>query len=337
MKAKKLDQYDFNLSSPSGQPGFEVFEDKKNKCWRFHGNDVQGQAVLFSQPYGTADSAQRGMKTVIRLLKKKRGKAVEISDGWQIIIQSGNHQELARSRMFEQNESATKILQYFQNVANSPKPGISEKVNDTTEKSTPRSEGPKSDSRIRHAFRLYFYPSKSGNNLTGRIENINAPRETVSFQDIDGSVILDFLRKQVKIAEPKIEKEKTGETTSDSPINTFAARITPGPSPSSIIDRQSGNRIELILKTQEDLPDIDSGIIENSKVVLRQMDSSQVYNLDNIPASFQENGTIRLLIDGSGLNSGTYHLNAEVWVKTTATDGSNTQYCIRGTGWVQLI
>ncbi len=335
MKTQKKDAYDFSQKSPSEQPGFEVFEDTRHKCWRFHGNDVEGQAALFSQPYATAESAQRGLQTTIRLLKRKRGRVVESPEGWQIVIQSGNHQELARSRNFSKKEVATKLLHYLLNVASAASPVVdSGSAPAAQPEYAPVNEKP-SEKPFRYAFRLFFYPSEKG--FTGRIENINAPTECASFEGLDSTAILEFLQTQL-IRKNTGDKSTDGNTDShqsETEISTFPAHITPRPSASSVVSRnQTGSTVDLILQTDTPLPANSAYTLESSAVSARRMDVDEQCTLSNLPGELLADGQIKLQVETKTLATGTYYLNAAVWLKQGT---KSVRHCVRGTGWLQLL
>jgi len=331
MKTQKQDHYDFSQSSPSGQPGFEVFEDAKNKCWRFHGHTVENQAALFSQPYATAESAQRGLQATIRLLKKKRARIQEVPGGWQLVIQSGNHQELARSPVFSQKEQVAKLMQYFLNVATSAKPVTVPTPAAAVREMQPEPGDAQSDAPVRHAFRLYFYPSEKNQGFTGRIENINNPAEKASFQGIDKEAILNFLRQQLI---PENKTSSQAETAGAPGADPVPALITPGPSSSVIVSRnQRGTTVDLILVPERSFPSEGPYTIENSTVTLRHMDSGEQTTL--CPSAIQQlgQGQIKLHLDTNALPIGAYHLNASVWFSQAQED----KICVKGTGWLQLL
>ena len=337
MKTQKKDVYDFTQKSPSEQPGFEVFEDPRHKCWRFHGNDVAGQAALFSQPYATAESAQRGMQTTIRLLKKKRGRVIESPDGWQLVIQSGNHQELARSRNFSKKETATKLLHYFMNVATAASPVVDSKPAPTDQpEGSPANEQP-ADKPFRHAFRLFFYPSEKKQGFTGRIENINAPSEWASFEGLDSKAILEFLQTQLiwKSTADTTAVTKADSNQAEAETSTLPAHIIPGLSASSVVSRsQTGTTVDLILQTESTLPPDLKLVHEASMVSVRRMDSGAQTTFSNLPAELLPDGQIKLQVETNTLATGTYYLNAAVWLKQGA---EKARQCIRGTGWLQLL
>ena len=335
MKAQKkasYASYDFSLKSPSEQPGFEVFEDTRHKCWRFYGNDVEGRAALFSQPYATAESAQRGLQTTIRLLKKKRSRVLESSDGFQIVIQSGNHQELARSRNYSEKEPATKLLQYFVNVASAASPVIDSKPTPASQPEVSRVNEQPSDKPFRYAFRLFFYPSEKKEGYRGRIENINAPSACASFEGLDANAILGFLQTQL------IQKTTPDKTVANQPepeFDTLTAQITPGPSASSVVSRnQTGTTIDLMLQTELPLPAGSKIALESSVVFAQRIDSGEQTMFSNLPGTLQADGQIKLQAEIKTLATGTYYLNANVWLRQGT---GKARHCIHGTGWLQLL
>lgn len=333
MKTHKKESYDFTRKSPSEQPGFEVFEDLRHKCWRFHGNDVEGQAALFSQPYATAESAQRGLQTTIRLLKKKRGRVLESPDGWQLVVQSGNHQELARSRNFSKKEPATKLLHYFLSVASSVSPVIDSTPNPAAQQ--PEASGitePASDKPFRYAFRLFFYPSEKKEGLSGRIENINTPSASASFEGLNAAAMLEFLKTQLN-GEAVLSKENTNQP--EPAIHPITAQITPGPSAASIVSRnQTGTTIDLAFRTEPPFPAGSKYTLESNVVTAQRIDSGEQITFVNLPGEVQPDGQLKLQAEMHSLAAGTYYLHSSVWVKQGT---EKARHCIRGTGWLQLL
>ncbi|TNE57170.1 MAG: hypothetical protein EP344_11485 [Bacteroidetes bacterium] len=125
MKTPPSPQVTAGLTSDSGQPGFEILQDAGN--WHFQCNDTHGIPLLFSQKYKSEDSARRGLKTTLNLLKKQRIKILSAENNWQLVVRSGNHQNLASSRKFSAETEANKWLKYMVQVARSKQPVIGPK------------------------------------------------------------------------------------------------------------------------------------------------------------------------------------------------------------------
>ena len=321
MKTQKSERFNFNLVSQSGQPGFELIEDQQNASWRFHGNDVEGKAVLYSQRYSSIESAKKGLSTTVQLLKKNKGKIKKSGATWRLVVQSGNNQELASSSVFKEEQEAKKWLTYFKKVAKAEKRQDVKEANAQTQASAENAPDP-----IRYAFRIYFYPEEQSQKLTGRIENINAEQEVATFEGLDIATISDFLKKQLETKSLAQEPaEPQGEQAA------VAATLYPGVSGSPIIDQNNADPAELILELEDAIS--TKSKIEQCSLAMRHMDSQKVIHIPNIPAETKALNQISLQLNSRELPIGPYYLNAAVWINTPG----QARYCINGTGWAQVI
>ncbi len=327
MKTQIKDQYNFQQASPSKQPGFEVFQPAPGKAWFFHGNDVDGKPALFSQPYSTAESAQRGLNSALGLLKKQRAKVQESAEGWCFVLQSGNHQELARSRFFPAREACEKMAGFFQKVANSQHPLIENagSSNQSTEVPSPSQQELAQDNPVRHAFRLYFYPASDGKPLTGRIENIKTQEQKI-FKGLDGPAIMQFLKAQVKEFAP--------DGTSDYGIAADHIHTLSG-----VLSAPANTKHQDLVELEvvaNDMP--GESAIEGCTLSLRHMDTQEITTLRNVHARLGAKGKVKINLDASALPIGTYHLNASVWLQNQGSGKKQAPlYHLLGTGWLQLI
>lgn len=336
---KIQEQYDFSRPSPSGQPGFEILEIPGQQAWCFQGNDVQGNPALFSQTYRSEESAQRGLKTAINLLRKKSGYVKETPEGWQIFLLAGNHQELARSLPLSDEIAAKKVLQFFQRVAASQNPVVEAKQAPAAPANPPAAAEEEEELPIRHAFRLYFYAASKEGPLTGRIEHVGNPSESATFKGLNDRAIIEFLRQQLKegAAAPQAAPAKPAQPAAAAPAKTASIP----PLSTLTVKGQSagdGKSFELVLAAT-DAP--GESAVENCSISLRNMGTRQITVLSNLPAEQTAANTFKIRLATGQLAAGTYHVQASVWVQKKSaaqqTNGSNALQCLNATGWLQLV
>ena len=322
MKTQIKDQYDFGQASPTAQPGFEVFQQASGTFWFFHGNDVEGLPALFSQPYSSSDAAHRGLNAAIVLLKKQPAAVREDSTGWYFTLQSGNNQELARSRPFPDREQCEKMQRYFQKVAGSPNPLVKQ-PGKVAKNAKQQGKTGAQDFPARYSFRLFFYPTGKNMPLSGRIEHIQN-QEQATFKGLDGAAIAAFLQQQIP--------EFAGPTPAVPPVRRENVRALPA------VLATSGSAsmqepVELVL-TAEGIP--AGCAVEGCTLALRHMDTQKLTALHNVEARQGQNGQIQIRLNASGLPAGTYHLSASVWLQDQPANASAV-YRLQGTGWLQLV
>ncbi|MBK6931287.1 MAG: hypothetical protein IPH12_10640 [Saprospirales bacterium] len=325
---KNQEQYDFSRPSPSGQPGFEIVAIPGQQLWCFQGNDVNGSPVLFSQTYRTEDSAQRGLKTALNLLKKKSVQVKETPEGWQVILLAGNHQELARSLPFGEEGLCRKNLSFFQRVAASQNPLAEAKPAPEVPDSQPAAPEAEEEP-IRYAFRLYFYSGSKGEPLTGRLEQMGNPAVKTTFKGLDGAAMVEFLHQHVKeevvVAQEAPKKEPralSAQSPKMPPLSTLTVKGRPV---------KGDKSVELVFATPE-AP--GESAVENCTLSMRNMDTRQTTVLNNVPAERIATDKFNIRLVTSQIPKGTYYLHASVWVQQKA---KNTPQRVQGTGWLQLV
>ena len=101
MSRSDANEYNFSRRSKTGRPGFESFTDETGKQHYFHVNDIDGNALLFSQAYTTVQARDTGIASVTKN-SVKPDKFERITDEGQpyFLIRAGNMKEIARSRYF---------------------------------------------------------------------------------------------------------------------------------------------------------------------------------------------------------------------------------------------
>ena len=108
------DKYDLSRKSISGVPGFELFQDESNGWHFFHFNGEDGEAIIYSQPYGTTKNLKTGMNAV----KKNAiidGRYVKYTkeDTYYFTLKAGNHKEIARSCFFSSRSELEKAKRFM--------------------------------------------------------------------------------------------------------------------------------------------------------------------------------------------------------------------------------
>ncbi len=107
-------QYNFVRASMSGAAGFEAFR-HDDKQWYFHFNDDDGNAILYGQGYGSEKNRDNGIRSVIRNSGNPARYQIKEEGGqFYFILRAGNRQEIARSRMFANQEDAERWILYLQ-------------------------------------------------------------------------------------------------------------------------------------------------------------------------------------------------------------------------------
>jgi uncharacterized protein YegP (UPF0339 family) len=344
MKANIRDQYDFEQPSPSQKPGFEVFYSDKHKAWFFHGNDVNGKAILFSQAYNTPENVEKGLQSALKNIEK--GRIYKRTEGGQFFLNvvAGNNQEVGRSPFFKKENIADNNLSFLKQVAKSSDPIISKETPilpiETTE--TILDETPS-----RRSFRLYFYKNEdNGNRLNGRIEDIANEKATISFQGIDTPAIIGFIKQQlssdwveqedkVAIVEQIVEQKVVEEPI---PNESKAAQK------SNIIEQKIKPEREIVLKNENSMSFTllldDQGIYEDGNVIGSEMiamnaDTQQKVQLQNLYSQYDTfNRKILLKYSTSNiLISSTYHFESTVWFK----DANQEILHFRATCWAYIL
>ena len=96
------DKYNFSVSSTSGMPGFESFQNEETKQCYFHFNNAAGSAILFSQGYQGASGRDNGIRSVIKNAPlEERYSTAEENGKFYFVLKAGNKQEIARSRFYD--------------------------------------------------------------------------------------------------------------------------------------------------------------------------------------------------------------------------------------------
>jgi len=198
----RINSYDFSVPSSSKKPGFELFRNKKDNRYYFHFNDEDGQPFLFSQGYRNRNSRDKAIRSVIRnAVNTKRYVITKTAEGKAFFqLKAGNHQEIARSRGFENNQELSARLNLL-------KRSCLDASKSTTEKTFWRNRKTKEDpgtvvpvtqqeedssNRLRYRFTLIFYPGSKiwvlKNDFTGR---------SCTFKDLEKADLSNYLKKEI--------------------------------------------------------------------------------------------------------------------------------------------
>jgi|GEM_PF-2865430 len=110
-------QYDLTQKSASGAAGFEAFKSDKDKQNYFHFNDDDGEAILYSQSYGSPKSRDNGLRSVIRNASNPaRYEQKEENGRYYFVLKAGNRQEIARSGLYASAQDVARTIAYLQSV-----------------------------------------------------------------------------------------------------------------------------------------------------------------------------------------------------------------------------
>lgn len=176
------DQYKLDQPSPRGQPGWETFKGKDDLLFYFHFNDEEGKPLLFSQGYQNAKSRDRGLESVKKNAADSSHYAEEKEkDGVYFVIRAGNHQEIARSRVFAGSAKCKKAIAEFQQQLGATLQKKSQSKGITGKPALEKSMEQPSHFR----FVLSFYPDKGGNLLRGKIEYPLVKEDKETFVGLD--------------------------------------------------------------------------------------------------------------------------------------------------------
>ncbi|MCC6460256.1 MAG: hypothetical protein IT260_07280 [Saprospiraceae bacterium] len=325
MKTQSTNPYDFQEGSPSTEPGFAVFRNETTGVWHFHGNDMAGQASIFSQAYPSQDKAKLGLASALEAFRKNRMRVEETPEGCQLILKAGNHQEIARSRHYPDHASVEKQVQFFQQVSASAHPEARPVSSPAAPAQAPAADNSTTLAPFRYAFRIHFYPNDNGGSLSGRIENIKTG-EQQTFKGLDISSINRFLQAQVR--------EFAGQA------EIPAAADVQGTMKVASTLRQSRNlagkaAIELLLEANE-VPGESS--VEACTVALRHMETQQTNTLYPQNAQQVQAGQIQLMLETADLPAGMYFMHASVWLQPKNNNLPQGQLKrLQSTGWFQVM
>ncbi|MEL6132172.1 MAG: DUF1508 domain-containing protein, partial [Bacteroidota bacterium] len=112
------DDYDLTQLSSSGEAGFEAFKSDQNQQFYFHFNDPDGQALFYSEGYTNDKSRDNGIRSVIKnSILDARFMMQEDESGLYYSLKAGNHQEIGRSRYFENEAERANWLLWFKKNA----------------------------------------------------------------------------------------------------------------------------------------------------------------------------------------------------------------------------
>lgn len=197
----KTPKYDFTQKSKSGKAGFEKLRHKGTKLYYFHFNDDEGQALLYSQGYASGKGRDEGMEAVARNIAHPE-RIERKKDGlYFFILKAGNHQEIGRSRHFEQEEEMEASIHFLQSCFSGreeekepPRPAAK------VETDRPRGMPTVESSSGKHSFRLEFYLRGHNQPFRGRIENA-LTREWDSFDGLNMEAIRQFLARFLPIGQ----------------------------------------------------------------------------------------------------------------------------------------
>ncbi|MEL6822355.1 MAG: DUF1508 domain-containing protein, partial [Calditrichota bacterium] len=110
-------QYDLTQKSASGAVGFEAFKSTKDNQNYFHFNDKDGEAILYSQSYGSPKSRDNGLRSVIRNgSNPARYEQKEENGRYYFVLKAGNRQEIARSGLYASAQDVARTIAYLQSV-----------------------------------------------------------------------------------------------------------------------------------------------------------------------------------------------------------------------------
>ncbi len=117
MSSSDANEYDFSRRSKSGRPGFESFTDEAGKQHYFHVNDMEGNALLYSQAYSTVQARDTGIASVTtNAVKPDRYERITNDGQPYFIIRAGNMKEVARSRYFANAADMDRSIAWLQGL-----------------------------------------------------------------------------------------------------------------------------------------------------------------------------------------------------------------------------
>ena len=323
MKTQTTHLYDFQQDSRSNEPGFVVFKSDTSAVWYFQGNDMTGQASMFSAGYSSQEKAKAGLASALEAFRKNRMRIEESARGWELVLKAGNHQEIARSRPFPDRSSAEKQARFFQQVSASAHPEVRPAPVVPVAEPQPM-DSPATLNPFRYAFRIHFYPNEKEAALSGRIENIKTGKQH-SFKGLDISSITRFLQTEVK--------EFANQSLA--PAGAAAEGIVQVRSKVRAARNPAGKAaVELLmdLQTETGLP--GEGSVEACTISLRNMESQRTDTLYPKNTQQVQAGQLHLMLEPAELPAGMYYMHASVWLQT-ATGGSPRR--LQSTGWFQVV
>ncbi len=196
-----LDNYDFTRKSESGLAGFENFFNSDNSKFYFHFNDEDGNALLYSQSYATEKGRDKGIKSLTANLVNSSRYEVKTDEKFYFVIRAGNHQEIARSRFFDEKEKMLDAMDFAKTFyAGEESEEISTSKAMLQSSKIKKEEVPSS----KQAFRIDIYNVGNGDEINGKIEHL-LTKDKMTFSNLDPNELVQFIH--TKIAEAKTANE----------------------------------------------------------------------------------------------------------------------------------
>ncbi|MEM9886858.1 MAG: YegP family protein [Bacteroidota bacterium] len=184
---------------------FELLSNKNGHFFQY--KDLDGNILLRSKDYQSAQSRDRGMKIVLKNATDARKYEIKKADkDYFYLLKGGNHQPIARSGMFNTKSEAAQAMNLFVKEAL----GF-DKEAQSVEKEAQQTAEVKAFSN-RFSFRIDLYKGEDEQEWRGKIE-YPLDKSKLAFQGIDEKAIVHFIKSHLPDA-PTIGKVETKEIAS---------------------------------------------------------------------------------------------------------------------------
>lgn len=186
------DNYNFSQKSTSSLSGFEIFSVLDPIRYYFHFNGENGEALLYSQSYKTAQGRDKGVISLTKnLLIPSHYEIKTHEKKFFFIVIAGNHQELAQSRFFKTRKALLESMEFIKQFYAGEGDDILKTYKKINSKKIKKEEVPSS----KHAFRIDIYMEENG--MKGKIEHL-LTKEKLTFSKLDSSEIIPFIEYNLK-------------------------------------------------------------------------------------------------------------------------------------------
>ncbi len=328
--------------------GFQV-QFKEDEKYYFRFNDKNGEPLLFSKSYSSEKSCAGSIQALIRVAGEDDHYELKETkkEKYFFILKAGNHQEIARSRIFDSVEELEKQMELLKGidenvpqygVANAPSaeekaeepekekpPKDKEKTGRSEEKQSKKAAPQKepatppeiAEKRPRYKFSAIYYPDSK----VWMIKN-DFSGGSLKLKTCDGQQIADFMINQLPpeerqklepAAKPQRLPEKESRERAQKPVQKdleLYIRTHQGELVQKFAQKEQISKVELVPKISGDAQPLTF----EAKILARSMEDNQTVTIGSSSRTNLMDGRFEVPLFGIGhLKPGLYVLSANVY------------------------